>query len=70
MSIRNRIEAVKAKDRGSVNVDHQVFDSMKVGKVYRFNGRKGKVVEKQSPNQKNARGRYVGMPVVIVDWLE
>jgi hypothetical protein len=31
---------------------------------------KGKVLEKHVPDQKNARGRIVGMPTVTVVWKE
>lgn len=59
-----------SKGRDILNVSHDIFEKLVVGKVYRFGGRKGKVVSKELPNQKNARGRSVGLPVVTVDWKE
>lgn len=49
---------------------YEVYEKLVVGKVYRINGRKGKILAKHENNgQKGATGLTTG-PIIKVKWLE
>lgn len=51
-----------------VEVSSAMFDTIRVGKKYRFDNRVGRVVEKSGSPGANARGIAINRPMVRVEW--
>jgi hypothetical protein len=63
----------RARDASSVmSVKSDMYDKLEVGKTYRFDGRKGKILEKlESSGQISAAGWSMGGdPMIRVEWKE
>lgn len=55
-------------DSSWVTVRREQFDGMSVGKLYKFDGRTGRVMEKSESQGTNAAGWAHGVPMVRVQW--
>lgn len=55
-------------DKGmyQITIEPDDFETVKIGKVYKFNGRKARVLKKNPPSRNNKTG---GKPTVTVDWI-